>query len=367
MGGIRLVLDLGDAFTKGVALENGHTRRLRYPSFIAHRLVPQTNEASDLVIDPQTDIPRRVDFEPDRYPRIRSYPQGRAFVGAALPRSGSRFAGWLAAAYGADRRPLGTDPSLANIEALVHKALILLTASGVKTASVELELIVDIGPKAEAILEYARSAPHHVRFAVESFGRHPPRTVELQIEAVVHDAADCALSALPSALDGAVTKGVLLIDIGYLRTKLAVISEEGCDHQEQLIDLGVGECVRRILRDEQDQDLIEDELAVMRALEKTSGGVLEIGGRRFDVARTLASVRRTLEEEILRACERVVAERYNRLGKSCAAAAIFGGGAALIGSGLADRIESTLDMMQSFVTRNDFFLVSAATDRAHKH
>jgi hypothetical protein len=223
-----------------------------------------------------------------------------------------------------------------------------------------------MGPKAETILEYARAAPHRVTLEVGSFGLHPPRTVELQLEAEVVDAADCALSALPEAIGSGVAQGVLLIDVGYLRTKLTVISEDGCDHQEQLIDLGIRECVRRILRDEQDQDLIEDELAVMRALERSTSGAIQIGGRRFDVARTLANARRTMEEEIFRASERVIQECYSRSGRNLRAVAIFGGGASMIGTGIAQRLQLTVGSVRTCVANNDFLLVSGAIDAAQE-
>jgi hypothetical protein len=396
---IRLVLDLGDVLTKGIAIEDGRERRLRFPSFVAHRLLDGPNESSNLLIDPTASLPRSVDFEPRHYPRMRSYPAGRSFLEAVRARShGSsesglsdslslahdrpfpsvlaskpdrtraqaRFAGWLAAAYGADRQPLGTHPSLVNIEALVRKAFILLTAGGDRSASAEVDFILDIGPKAETILEYVRAAPHEFTIAVESFGRHPPRRVEIQLEADVLDAPDCALSALPEALRSAVRRGILLIDVGYMRTKLAVLSEDGCDHQEQLIDLGVADCVRRILRDEQEQDLIEDELAVMRALERSSSGSVQIGGRRFDIGHTLANAQRAMEEEIARASARVIVERYNNSGRSCAAVAIFGGGAAMIGKGLAARIQSTVRLEQTWITTEDFLLVNGASSNVRR-
>jgi hypothetical protein len=359
-----LFIDLGDLFTKGVAVGPGRRRRLRYPSVVAHRLLAQPNEPTELLIDHAEPLPRPSDFDPTRYHRTRSYPGAEAALrdfqgqGAVL---GARYAGWQAATYGAARQVLGTHPTRENIDTLVHKALILgRTAFG---SEVEVVFVVDSGAKAEAILDYARQLRRKVAFEVRSVRNAKPRRVELALRGRVVDAADCAVRVLPPDLD---PRPVLLLDIGYFRSQLSIVSGEGCDYQEQLDGLGVSQCVRRILRDEQERGLVEDEFAVIRALERSAESRLEVAGREFEVGRSLARARESLGQELEHAARRVVLDYYGRRGQTCRALAIIGGGSRLAGSDLAARLgRAELGLGVQWVTADPSFFLLAGAEKAY--
>jgi hypothetical protein len=114
-----------------------------------------------------------------------------------------------------------------------------------------------------------------------------------------------------------------------------------------------------VLRDGQDQGLVADEFAVVRALESAREHAIAIAGRRFDIRAPLESARRALEEELTRNVRRLLLEHYERCGESCEAAAIIGGGAASIGAGLAARLEaSELGLRRVWVTPDPSFLLT---------
>jgi len=332
---LRLFLDLGDVFTKALVDEDGQRRRLRFPSVVAHRLLNDGAPATDLLLDEQQELPRPVGFEGGQYPRSRSYPGAAPIVEAARPVPRARFAGWIAAAHGADREMLGVHPTEDNVDALVHK--VLLASSG-RSGSAWITFVIDQGPKCAAIQSWVGATPRAVRFLRWTVGRSEPLEVELDVRADVVDAADCARAALGPETGLPRDCAVLLLDVGYLRTKLAVISPEGCERQEELPGVGVASLVRRILRDGQDQGLVEDELAVVRALE-LSQETIEVRGRRFDVRGPVAQARRALEEELERAVLRAAADHFSRHGEPCGGLAIAGGGAHLVGPALAARLE----------------------------
>jgi hypothetical protein len=330
---LRLFLDLGDIVTKGIAERRGRrSRRFIFPSVVARRLIDGEARSADLLLDNQETILRLEDFDPAKYPRTRSYPREKACRGDIQTVPRPRYAGRLAVALGADRELLGRHPTEENIDALVHRAF-FRCADGCRSA--EVIYVLDMGAKAQAILSYAEASPRSTTFLKWKVGKPQPQLIQLRARSRVIDAADCAAAALPP---GSSPQRLLLLDIGYLRTKLAVMSTEGCEHQEQLDGLGVSDCVRRILRDGQEQELIEDEYAVSKALER-SQSTIEVAGRRFDIASILDGTRRGLEEELARAAKRAVVKTFGKSTESCKAAAIIGGGAAIIGKGLAERLK----------------------------
>ncbi len=365
-----LLLDLGDAFTKGIAVEAGRTQRLRFPSVVASRLLSGDEESAPLLVDDRQALPRPADFDPSRYPRTRSYPGGEEFLSEVRGQlaAQARFAGWPAAAYGQDRQLLGNHPTSENITTLVRKALILLSGSGFDCSDTQLVFVVDQGAKAEAVLRYAEAAPWSATIVVQGFKRQSPRRIRLEVRCSVIDGAPCAVAALPDEIGVERVERLLLIDIGYLRTKLAIVSAAGCEHQEQLAGLGVSDCVQRILRDGQEQGLVEDEFAVIRAMEHPDGGELEVAGRRFDIGKTLASAQRALEEELARAARRVVVDLYGRGGAVCRGVAIVGGGAAVVGAGLAKRLRALeLGLETAWVADDTDFLLATGAQRLHHH
>lgn len=360
---LRLLLDLGDVLTKGLALlPTGGTKRIRFPSVVARRLLEGEGEGegetSQLLLR-DDELPRPVGFDPRRYPRTRSYPGAASLLEQAEPAPNPRFAGWLATRCGADRQLLGLHPTAANVDALVRKALLSVPTRGCRTA--EVLLVVDLGAKSRTLLRYAGGSPRTVRMRAFKPGRARPREVVLETRRHVLDAASCAAAALPGALDPAVTGRVLWLDVGYLRTKLAVIAPEGCVEQRLLDGLGVVDCVRRILRDGQEQELVEDELAVMRALER-SQATIEIAGRRFDVQRMLGSARRSLVEELVGDARSAIVELYARDAEPCRAVAVTGGGAALVGDATAQGlVEADVGVTESWVASDpSFFLLEGA-------
>ncbi len=355
---LRLFLDLGDILTKGIAVRRGRTRRLVFPSVVARRLLDGGAGQADLLLDDQESLLRLADFDPDKYPRTRSYPREEACRDEiqAVPRA--RYAGRLAVALGADRQLLGRHPTEENIDALVHRAF-FRSAEGCRIADVI--FILDVGPKAQAILRYAEASPRSAAFLKWKLRRPRPVLIQLRIRGRVVDAADCAAAALPASVSLQQIRRLLLLDIGYLRTKLAIMSTDGCEHQEQLDGLGVSDCVRRILRDGQEQELIEDEYAVSKALER-SQGTIEVGGRRFAIGAILDGARRGVEEELASAARRAVTGHFGKSSNACRVVAIIGGGAAVIGKGVAARIkEMGLGVDTAWIGRDTrFFLLEGA-------
>jgi hypothetical protein len=304
------------------------------------------------VLNEEFPLPRLSDFDAKRYPRTRSFEGSDDFVRVVRerpPTKGARFAGGIAAVYGADRQLFGMHPSSDNVDALVRKAF-LLVASG-ERCNAEVVFVVDIGPKSSSIMRYAETCPRQVLIEVHNYRERAPRTIGLSVRARSVEAMDCARAALPSelALERVRTA---IIDIGYLRTKFAIISPEGCEHQEQAL-LGVSDCVYRILRDGQDQGLVEDEFAVIRSLETCPPERFEVAGRCFDVRRTLASACRALQDELVRIARRIIVARYQHSGEMCSAVAIIGGGAALVGAGVAEHLKSEIGLRTTWISASD--------------
>src|SRR5512143_1973866 len=101
---LSVFLDLGDAFTKSIAVGNVRHDRMRFPSVVASRLMSGGSEMTELMLDRRDSIQRPLAFEPELYPRTRSYPRGAELVRRVRecpPASGARFAGRIAAMYGA--------------------------------------------------------------------------------------------------------------------------------------------------------------------------------------------------------------------------------------------------------------------------
>jgi hypothetical protein len=356
---------LGDLLTKGIVVGPAGRRRLRFPSAVAHELLDDAAEPGDMLLGDPAGLLRPTGFEPRDYPRTRSYPGAGellAEIGTGRHRlAGARFAGWLAAAYGRDRRILGREPTSENVDALVRRALLLSVAG---STEIELALVVDQGPKAEALLRYAKELGPKITIEGWSLLAAKPIRVTLGVRASVLDAAECATARLPPELALEHTGRLLLVDIGYLRTKLALVSSVGCEHQELLDGIGVADSVRRILSDGQEQGLVEDELAVIRALERREGAI-EVAGRRFDVSRALASAERSLVEEISRGVERVLVDDFVRRGEVCRAVVLLGGGAALLGQALAARLQaSELHLGPCSVASDPSFMLVEGAERA---
>lgn len=335
MRSIRLFLDLGDLFTKGLADGPARKDRCRYPSVVAYRLIDE-NDASDdeLLLNGSQSLPRHGNFDPREYRRTRSYPGADEALATARRTIAERprLAGWLATTYGSGREILGQLPSDANIEALINKALLQVGPAG--RSDVELALLVDLGVKAEAIARYAAAGERDRTIEARSFRKAKPRRMELRIRPKILDSAACAIASLPPAIDLATGARVVTLDIGYLRSKLAFLSSEGCEHQEELDGLGLVDCIRRILRDGQDQGLVEDELAVVRALEHWQGEALEIAGRRFDVEQAFEHASASLIRELTRQTQRAITEHYARRPAIFKDAVLLGGGSAALGVAL---------------------------------
>ncbi len=330
---LQLILDLGDLLTKGLLLDPLEPRRFGFPSIVASQLVDPAAVPGGLATDPGR-APLRLDgFDAADFPRLRSFPEA-ARLAEAPPVAGARYAGWLAATCGVDRQVLGDHPTADNIDALVRKALM---KAGVRAGEVELIFLVDAGAKGAAIARYAASLPRTVEFLAWTVQPGDPRPVRVALRARLLDAARCALAALPRELAVDRVGQVMLIDVGYLRTKLAVLSADGCERQEE-VEAGVAGCVARVLRDGQELGLVEDEIAVIRALERSQRHI-EVAGRRFEVAPSLDDARRALAADVARAAARVAVEQYERRGHGCRAVAIVGGGAAVLGEALAARLD----------------------------
>lgn len=367
MSRLSLLVDLGDAFTKALAAGDVRRERVRFPSVVASRLLRGGSEMTALLLDPGSAVPRMCEVDPTEFPRTRSYAKGAAFV-RHVQRTpaveGARFAGRIAASYGADRRLLGHAPGLDAVDALIHKAVILCAPDG--DCEADVTLVVDTGPKAEAAAHYARSSPRAYHVELRSYYRRPPRRLRLEVRARIVDAPACAAAVLPDWLSPARLESVLLVDIGYLRTKLSILSVNGCEHQEVLDSLGTFDMIRRVLRDGEATGLLEDEFAVIDALERTRHGRIEIAGRRFSVEKPLSSARRALEEEVARAAGRTLVAHYQRSGRTCRGVAVFGGGGLWLGEGVRARLDAAgLGIAAVWLcSEPSFFLLSGALAHA---
>lgn len=355
---IQLFLDLGDVITKGIAVKQGQIHRFLLPSVVARRLLSGTEKKDNLLLDDKATMIRTGDFDPSKYPRTRSYPREESYLNQIQSVPHARFAGRIAVALGADREILGRHQTEENVDALVHKSLFKV-AEGCDR--VDIIFILDVGAKANAIASWAKVSPRTVRFYKWKLQNSEPVSIELSANNQVIDAAVCAIGSLPPEFSLQKIKRFLLIDIGYFRTKLALISSEGCEYQEQIDELGVSDCVRQVLRDGQEYGLVEDEYAVIRALEK-SLSTIEVAGRRFDIHRTLESTKRVLEEELEKKVQKTVIEQCGRKGVSCQAVAVVGGGSAIVGEGLVARVKTTnLGLNVSWVAKDTkFFLLEGA-------
>ncbi len=356
---LTLYLDLGDLMTKGIATGAKLRDRFRFPSVVARELLrDRTAAVGGLLLDESKQLPRLADFDARQYPRARSFPGGTEFVSkvSALPTvRGARFAGWLAAGYGLDRELLALAPTADNIDALVHKAVLVAGTGDEGRAEVAVTLVIDLGPKSTALQEYAVAGPHRSTIAVRSYRSFEPRRVEMSVRAQIVDAAACAYRGVPLAWRE--TGRVLVADIGYLRTKLSIVSREGCEAQTECDGLGAADCVRRVLRDAQEQGLVEDELAVIRALERGRGGTIEVEGRTFDVRAALTAAQQALGQEVAQAVARFVSERFRLAGTSCRRVALIGGGAALAGACVVAEL-ARLDLgLESWVAERPAFLL----------
>ncbi|MBI5538281.1 MAG: hypothetical protein HY898_36500 [Deltaproteobacteria bacterium] len=355
-----LFLDLGDAITKGLAVGDGRERRLRYPSVVAHRLLHSGESDSGVSLDPGEAHPRPESLKDAGHPRFRSFPGAQSFVaeahGSDHVTEGARFTGWIAAAYGADRQTLGTGAMRDNIEALARRALLTCGNDG----PVEIVFVIDTGSKADEILAYAEGLRGTQSIASWSFLRRARAQLTVELRGSVMDAADCVVAAVPPEFRLDAIQRLLVIDIGYRRTKLVVVSEEGCEHVEH-VDIGVSDCVKRIMRDGGGEGLYEDECALIRALEGNRGP-LEVAGRSYDVKRPLGEALRGLEEEIGNAARKVVLNLFERRGEVCKTAAITGGGAPLMGDNLAAQLTAGQGPMTAVWVAPDpsFLLVEGA-------
>ena len=356
---LSLFLDLGDMFTKGLAAGAARCESVRFPSVVARTLLRGGREMEGLALNDGLILPRLSGFESRKYPRTRSFRGSAEFVrvvGERPPQSAARFAGGIAAVYGADRRLLGVHPTKDNVDALVRKAFLLVAPA--ERCDVEIVFVVDVGRKADVVLRYAAECPRDVIIEIHNYRRKSSRNLSVSARGRCIDAMACARAALPPEVAIERAGRTLVLDVGYLRSKFAVLSQSGCDHQEQVEGLGVSECVYRILRDGQDQGLMEDEFAVVRALEACPPERFEIAGRRFDVRKIFESARATLEDELVRAARRIVLHQLERRGETCRAVAIIGGGARVVGSGVADRLKSELGLV-TWVGAADLLLEGA--------
>jgi len=346
---LTLFLDLGDVFTKGLAHGAARCERVRFPSVVARALLRGGGEMSDLTLNDEIVLPRLSEFDETRYPRTRSFRGSDDFVRvvqARTPVRGARFAGGIAAVYGADRQLLGLHPTHDNVDALVRKALLLCAPA--ESCRAELVFVVDTGSKADRILRYADTRPREISIDVHNYRQRKPKQMRVNVQSKCIDAMDCVRAALPTELAVERAGRMLIVDIGYLRSKFAVLSATGCEHQQVEV-LGVSDCVYRILRDGQEQGLVEDEFAMIIALESRAPERFEIAGRSFDVRRIFDSARRALEEELFRVARRIVLDALGRTAEACSALVITGGGAAIVGSGLAERLKRELALRTTWV------------------
>lgn len=347
---LTLLLDLGDAFTKALALGEARRQRVRFPSVVAHELLRGGPEMATLAFDEQVQLPRLSDFDAEKYPRTRSFAGSNDFVNLLrdrAPARGARFAGGIAAVYGADRRLFGMHPTEDNVDALLRKAFLLL-ASG-ERCDADVVFVIDVGAKANTITRYAQLAGRKFFIEAHKHFRSNVRRIHIAARTICVDATDCVRAALPAELATERVGRTLIIDIGYLRTKFAIVSGEGCEHQ-QAEHLGVSDCVYRILRDGQEQGLVEDEYAVIRALEACRPERFEVAGRSFDVRAPFESACDALQRELVRVARRIVLEQFGRSGEMCRGVAVIGGGAAIVGARIAEQLKSAIGLSVTWVS-----------------
>jgi hypothetical protein len=317
-----LYLDLGDAYTKALYVHGGSVRRLRIPSVVASRMQPCPGDAEAL----------------DRE---------RAFIGAtavlrearsgAHPLRGARLAGCIAAALGADRRGAMEDGTPDGVEALLHRVLAVARAEG----EVEVVWIVDTGVKAQALQRWAGSLPGPRTIRWWSMLARCQTECRLSLRTRVVDAADCAVAALPHAMRPEQVARILVLDIGSMRSRLALVSADGCEHLQE-VAMGAGSCVP--LRWQNGSGPASGQQAMGRR-----GGDAEGAG---------ASA---LEVELDRAVRKMVFGHFERSGNLCKHAAIVGGGAPVIGRALAGTLRVGAGLSQVWVASEpDFLLVDGA-------
>ena len=337
-GPLRLFLDLGDLFTKALAVR-GASKRVRFPSVVAHDLLDESEAGARLLLYSEKPLQRPVGHDPKQHTRLRSYPGKKEELREARlrghPAAGARFAGRMAVLFGADRVTLGESCEEENIDALVHKAL-LKTASGCR--NVEIVYIIDQGPKSASVERYAR-AERTIEMLRWTFKDPEPEHMKLEVRGEVVDAAECVAVALPEEIGLASGGRVLVVDVGYTRTKLAMVTREGCESQTQLPDLGFSDCVRRVLRDGQSQGLVEDEFAIVWALER-SKGIIGVADRRFDVGAMLDKAGAAVVVELGRAVKRCLVQDFGRHMEVCRTIALVGGGAAGLGEALGAHLRA---------------------------
>ena len=359
-----IFLDLGDLFTKGLAVDGrGRARRLRFPSAVARALLgpdPPTS-GDDLMLEASGGPVRPVGFDPALHPRADSYPGGAAFLLEARGHLEGEavLCGWLAAAYGADRQVLGLHPTTENVALLSRKALL---ACAPPEGAVTVVFVVDTGVKAQVICQHAGSLSGEVSVTGRSLRRGAAHQVRLQVRAQVDDAAGCGAAFARQDPALLLADRLLVLDVGYFRTKLAVVSEAlGCELQSEHADLGVSDCVRRVMRDSQDQGLVGDEYALARALESRRD-VVSLAKRSFGIADVMAAAATDLSRGIARVVRTELLGDYARSGRPCQAAVIMGGGAAHVGPQVAELLRAEELGLRSVrvTTEPSFALVEGA-------
>jgi hypothetical protein len=102
--------------------------------------------------------------------------------------------------------------------------------------------------------------------------------------------------------------------------------------------------------------LIEDEVAVVRAFEQGQGQ-LRLPDQTFDVSQAYEGARRALVEEVGRAAERVLLQRFARRGELCRGLAVIGGGAAVAGQDLAERLATSSRFDGVWIAKGASFLL----------
>jgi hypothetical protein len=337
-----LFLDLGDLFTKGLIVdEEGHARRLRFPSAVARRLLgtepPTTGD--DLVLASGGAPLRPLDFDPAEHPRAASYPGGEEFLHEARGRldGDAVLCGWLAAAYGADREVLGLKPTVDTVRLLTRKALL---AAAPPAGPLTVEFIVDTGLKAQLICQYAASVSGEVSVEGRSLRGGAARLVRPEVRGQVDDAPECAAAFARQDAALRAADRVLVLDVGYFRTKLAIVSETlGCELQSEHADLGVVDCVRRVMRDAQSEGLVGDEYALARALESRRD-VVDLAKRRFGIADVVTGAAADLATGVERVVRAELQADFTRSGRPCPGAIIMGGGAVYVGEAVAKLLKA---------------------------
>jgi hypothetical protein len=121
-----------------------------------------------------------------------------------------------------------------------------------------------------------------------------------------------------------------------------------------------------VLRDGQDQGLVEDEFAVIRALEKSAGDWIEVAGRRFEVASVLGPACASLVQDLERGVRRFALGHYQRCAGLCRGAAIFGGGSVQAGPTLANRLRTAdIGIEATWVAEEMSFLLLTGARQLH--